>query len=184
MPTVPEVLCVDFAVFTCIQGAVMSLLLAFKGLQAHNLDIKADACLWLILIPTVQSGIEGNRAVDTKPRMPDDVIERTKTWKLTEIIDSSQCRSIRLPDTLPLNKVSRLIYTNAGVALLALATNAVHKLWKWQRSDRNPTGKVGLVSKSSNLLNFGSASFILQWNCCQVKDLGEKGCESDVENGV
>jgi hypothetical protein len=41
MPTIPEVLCVDFAVFTCIQGAVMSLLLAFKGLQAHNLDIKA-----------------------------------------------------------------------------------------------------------------------------------------------
>ncbi|CAM6037067.1 unnamed protein product [Sphagnum compactum] len=89
-----------------------------------------------------RSGIEGNRTVDTKPRMPDDVIERTKTWKLTEITDSSQCRSIRLPDTLPLNKVSRLIYTNAGVALLALATNAVHKLWKWQRSDRNPTGKA------------------------------------------
>ncbi|KAH8952549.1 hypothetical protein BDL97_09G090800 [Sphagnum fallax] len=89
-----------------------------------------------------KSGIEGNRTVDTKPRMPDDVIERTKTWKLTEITDSSQCRSIRLPDTLPLNKVSRLIYTNAGVALLALATNAVHKLWKWQRSDRNPTGKA------------------------------------------
>jgi hypothetical protein len=105
MPTIPEVLCVDFAVFTCIQGAVMSLLLAFKGLQAHNLDTKADACLRLILIPTAQSGIEGNRTVDTKPRMPDDVIERTKTWKLTEITDSSQCRSIRLPDTLPLNKV-------------------------------------------------------------------------------
>jgi hypothetical protein len=68
--------------------------------------MKADACLWLILIPTVQSGIEGNRTVDTKPRMPDDVIERTKTWKLTEITDSNQCRSIRLPDTLPLNKVS------------------------------------------------------------------------------
>ncbi len=72
-------------------------------------------------------------------------------------------------------QVSQLIYTNAGVALLALGTNAVHKLWKWQRSDHNPTGKVGLVSKSSTLLNFGSASFILQWNCCRVKDLGKKG---------
>jgi hypothetical protein len=80
-------------------------------------------------------------------------------------------------------QVSRLIYTNAGVALLALATNAVHKLWKWQRSDRNPTGKVGLVSKNSTLLNFGRASFILQWNCCQVKNLGENGYGSDVENG-
>ncbi|KAH9559782.1 hypothetical protein CY35_06G073900 [Sphagnum magellanicum] len=88
------------------------------------------------------SGIEGNRPVDTKPRIPDEVIERTRSWKMTEITDASQCRSTRLPDTLPLNKVSRLIYTNAGVALLALATNAVHKLWKWQRTDRNPTGKA------------------------------------------
>jgi hypothetical protein len=47
-----------------------------------------------------------------------------------------------------------LIYTNAGVALLALATNAVHKLWKWQRSDRNPTGKVGLDTKDFVRVNF------------------------------
>ncbi|CAK9883179.1 unnamed protein product [Sphagnum jensenii] len=88
------------------------------------------------------SGIEGNRPVDTRSGMPDDLIERTRTWTLTENPDSSQYHSIRLPDTLPLNKVSQLIYTNAGVALLALGTNAVHKLWKWQRSDRNPTGKA------------------------------------------
>ena len=36
----------------------------------------------------------------------------------------------------------RLIYTNSGLALLALISNAVHKLWKWQRSERNPQGKV------------------------------------------
>jgi hypothetical protein len=40
------------------------------------------------------------------------------------------------------SQVARLIYTNAGVALLALASNAVHKLWKWQRNERNPSGKV------------------------------------------
>ncbi|KAH8481672.1 hypothetical protein H0E87_029239 [Populus deltoides] len=38
--------------------------------------------------------------------------------------------------------VSRLIFTNSGVAILALASNAVHKLWKWQRNDRNLTGKA------------------------------------------
>ncbi|XWS27035.1 hypothetical protein CRYUN_Cryun26dG0081300 [Craigia yunnanensis] len=38
--------------------------------------------------------------------------------------------------------VSRLIYTNSGVSILALASNAVHKLWKWQRNDRNLTGKA------------------------------------------
>ncbi|KAL6843078.1 hypothetical protein ACP4OV_026791 [Aristida adscensionis] len=39
------------------------------------------------------------------------------------------------------SKVVRLLYTNNGIALLALGSNAVHKLWKWKRSDRNPTGK-------------------------------------------
>lgn len=39
-------------------------------------------------------------------------------------------------------QVSRLIYTNSGMAILALASNAVHKLWKWQRNERNASGKV------------------------------------------
>ena len=34
------------------------------------------------------------------------------------------------------------MYTNSGLAILALASNAVHKLWKWQRNDRNITTKV------------------------------------------
>jgi len=33
------------------------------------------------------------------------------------------------------------------MALLALASNAVHKLWKWQRSERNQLGKVHFLSK-------------------------------------
>jgi len=39
-------------------------------------------------------------------------------------------------------QISRLIYTNSGNAILALASNAIHLLWKWQRSDRNASGKV------------------------------------------
>jgi hypothetical protein len=40
------------------------------------------------------------------------------------------------------HQVVRLLYTNNGIALLSLGSNAVHKLWKWQRSERNPNGKV------------------------------------------
>ena len=43
-------------------------------------------------------------------------------------------------------QVVRLIYTNNGMALLALASNAVHKLWKWPRSERNLPGKVCFLS--------------------------------------
>ncbi|ONK59999.1 uncharacterized protein A4U43_C08F13140 [Asparagus officinalis] len=35
----------------------------------------------------------------------------------------------------------RLLYTNSGVGLLTLASNAVQRLWKWSRSEQNPTGK-------------------------------------------
>lgn len=41
-------------------------------------------------------------------------------------------------------QVSRLIYTNSGCGVLALASNAVHKLWKWQKGDHNLAFKVSL----------------------------------------
>lgn len=39
-------------------------------------------------------------------------------------------------------QVVKLIYTNSGGAILALAENALHKLWKWQKNERNLLGKV------------------------------------------
>jgi hypothetical protein len=75
-----------------------------------------------------------------------------------------------------LAQVSRLIYTNAGVALLALATNAVHKLWKWQRTDRNPTGKVGLATKHSTLPRAGECAQLTLHMCGYV--LAERECSS------
>ncbi|KAG6662498.1 topless-related protein 4-like isoform X3 [Carya illinoinensis] len=83
-----------------------------------------------------------SRSVDIKPRIADDSVDKSRIWKLTEINEPSQCCSLRLPDSLPPVRVSRLIYTNSGLAILALASNAVHKLWKWQRNDRNLTGKA------------------------------------------
>ncbi|XP_057485979.1 topless-related protein 4-like isoform X2 [Actinidia eriantha] len=80
--------------------------------------------------------------VDVKPRIADESADKSRIWKLTEINEPSQCRSLRLPDTLTAMRVSRLMYTNSGLAILALSANAVHKLWKWQRNDQNLTGKA------------------------------------------
>ncbi|CAA7027040.1 unnamed protein product [Microthlaspi erraticum] len=74
---------------------------------------------------------------DVKPRIVDDSGERSRTWKVTEITEPSQCCSLRLADNVTAAKVSRLIYTNSGCGVLALASNAVHKLWKWQKGDQN-----------------------------------------------
>ncbi|XP_054821523.1 topless-related protein 4-like isoform X1 [Prosopis cineraria] len=79
---------------------------------------------------------------DVKPRIADEAVDKSRIWKLTEITELSQCRALKLPDNLSPSRVSRLIYTNQGVAILALAANAVHKLWKWQKNDRNVTGKA------------------------------------------
>ncbi|PPR80534.1 hypothetical protein GOBAR_AA40176 [Gossypium barbadense] len=79
---------------------------------------------------------------DVKPRITEEPSDKSKIWKLTEINEPSQCRSLRLPENLRVTKISRLIFTNSGNAILALASNAIHLLWKWQRSDRNSNGKA------------------------------------------
>ncbi|CAM8914573.1 unnamed protein product [Rhodiola kirilowii] len=83
-----------------------------------------------------------NRGLDMKPRITDEPGDKSRAWKLTEVNEPSQCRSLRLPDNISQIRISRLIYTNSGVAILALASNAVHKLWKWPRNERSMTGKA------------------------------------------
>ncbi|THU55287.1 hypothetical protein C4D60_Mb11t04990 [Musa balbisiana] len=38
--------------------------------------------------------------------------------------------------------VTRLLYTNSGVGLLALGSNAIQRVWKWSRNEQNPSGKA------------------------------------------
>ncbi|KAM7276228.1 hypothetical protein ACFE04_018094 [Oxalis oulophora] len=51
-------------------------------------------------------------------------------------------------DKSRIRKISRLIYTNSILVVLALASNVVHKHWKSQRNDRNLTGKITLPAPS------------------------------------
>lgn len=82
------------------------------------------------------------RSSDVKPRIPEEQPDRTKL-ELTEILNPQHCRVVTMPDnTDPASKVARLLYTNSGVGLLALTSNAVQRLWKWSRNEQNPTGKA------------------------------------------
>ncbi|KAL8457086.1 hypothetical protein ACS0TY_034234 [Phlomoides rotata] len=91
--------------------------------------------------PVITLNGESRNLPDAKCRISDELV-KPKSWKLTEINEQSQLRSLRLPDSLLSVRIIRLIYTNSGGAILALAYNAVHKLWKWQRNERNTTGKA------------------------------------------
>ncbi|KAH0453552.1 hypothetical protein IEQ34_017876 [Dendrobium chrysotoxum] len=95
-----------------------------------------------IVAPIVGLNGDSRSITDVKPKVLDESVDKSKIWKLSEINEPSQCCSLRLPDNLLAVKIARLIYTNSGHAILALASNAVHKLWKWQKTDRNVTVKA------------------------------------------
>ncbi|XP_042472112.1 protein TOPLESS-RELATED PROTEIN 2-like [Zingiber officinale] len=85
--------------------------------------------------------VDSTKAADVKPRIPEET-ERIRSWKLTGIVNVGHLKTLRLPDsTSAVSKVVRLIYTNSGCSLLALGSNAVHKLWQWPCDERNPSGK-------------------------------------------
>ncbi|XVF29992.1 hypothetical protein REPUB_Repub16aG0019200 [Reevesia pubescens] len=60
--------------------------------------------------------------------------ENSVIWKLSEINEPSECCTLVLPDSLLAKRVVRLIYSNSGDFLLALAEDAKHKLWILQHS--------------------------------------------------
>lgn len=43
--------------------------------------------------------------VDVKPRIADESLDKSKIWKLMEITESTQCRSIKLADNMRTSKV-------------------------------------------------------------------------------
>jgi hypothetical protein len=46
--------------------------------------------------------------VDIKPRIVEDAADKSKMWKLTEINEPAQCRSLRLMDNLRTSKVKQI----------------------------------------------------------------------------
>lgn len=48
--------------------------------------------------------MDSGRLVDVKPRIPDDV-DKIKSWKIPDVVDSSQLKAVRLPDSVSTGKV-------------------------------------------------------------------------------
>lgn len=93
--------------------------------------------------PAINGGDPPSRSTDSKPKISEELPDKTKRLELAEILNPQHCRAVTMPDnTDPASKVVRLLYTNSGVGLLALASNAIQRLWKWSRNEQNPTGKA------------------------------------------
>ncbi|KAI3891461.1 hypothetical protein MKX03_020743 [Papaver bracteatum] len=54
---------------------------------------------------------------------------------INELKEQGHCRSLLLPNKLKCNKISKLMYINSGCSILALASNAMHFLWKWGKAE-------------------------------------------------
>ncbi|KAJ0968054.1 hypothetical protein J5N97_024971 [Dioscorea zingiberensis] len=120
-------------------GNAISAIPNVAGPQASNLELpdRISPAVPMTSLATMDS----TRNVDVKPRIAEDT-EKIKSWKLADIVDSAHLKGLRLPDTMTTTaKVVRLLYTNSGLAVLALTLNGIHKLWKWHRTERNPSGK-------------------------------------------
>lgn len=46
---------------------------------------------------------------DVKPRLVEESNDKSKIWKLTEINEPSQCRSLKLPENMRVTKVHELL---------------------------------------------------------------------------
>lgn len=47
---------------------------------------------------------------DIKPRIVDDSSDKSKVWKLTEVSEPSQCRSMKLPENMRVPKVYSSVF--------------------------------------------------------------------------
>ncbi|KAL7603546.1 hypothetical protein Lser_V15G17708 [Lactuca serriola] len=89
----------------------------------------------------IRSNDDRRKMPGVRSRNPDDM-EVSGVWKPKEITEPSQLRSMRLPDNMLSVRILKLMYANSGTSILALAYNAVHKLWKWEMNNQNITGTV------------------------------------------
>ncbi|XP_031279576.1 topless-related protein 1-like [Pistacia vera] len=115
--------------------ATMDGIMLMRTYESHSLIASR------IAPETVTKNGDFRNLEDVKPRLTEEV-NPVKNWKLTEISEPSQLRTLRLPARVKTDKISRLIYTNSGNGILALALNAIHLYWKWPRSEVNLSGKA------------------------------------------
>ncbi|KAM3329839.1 hypothetical protein ACQJBY_026704 [Aegilops geniculata] len=93
--------------------------------------------------PILNGADPASRSIDIKPRISEEKPDKAKPWELMEVLNPQQFRVATLPETPDqTSKVVRLLYTNSGVGLLALGSNAIQRLWKWNRNEQNPSGKA------------------------------------------
>ncbi|KAG5555885.1 hypothetical protein RHGRI_006513 [Rhododendron griersonianum] len=93
-----------------------------------------------------------------KPKILDDVTDKSKPWKVAE----TQCQLVVMPDsTDEAHKVARLLYRN-GCEVIALGCNGALRLWR-KYSSKNNQSRKPLLNSMRLVLKATASVFPLQW---------------------
>ncbi|KAI7987128.1 Topless-related protein 1 [Camellia lanceoleosa] len=80
---------------------------------------------------------------NVNPRL--DEVPPNKRMRLNVLSRPNQIRSLIVSEPPETDKITRLIYTNSGMALLALSSNGIQMFRKLPKSDTNPDSKAKTV---------------------------------------
>ncbi|KAH6804772.1 hypothetical protein C2S51_033019 [Perilla frutescens var. frutescens] len=79
---------------------------------------------------------------DFKLDGPTESAAKMEMPNISKIVEVSRCQSVLLASEVKTNLIRRLVYTHAGNAILALAEDGTHLLWRWLKSDHNSSGEA------------------------------------------
>ncbi|KAK0571743.1 hypothetical protein LWI29_020851 [Acer saccharum] len=88
-------------------------------------------------VTDVNKSTESTSLADANDLVCMKPVKNFVSWKLQQINEPSECRSLVLHDNSMGGRVVRLIYSDAGDFIVALAQNATHKLWTWKRNQQS-----------------------------------------------
>jgi hypothetical protein len=84
---------------TCPCRIILFIILPCMHLNAKGSIYTFNDLMFSFCFEFLQNS-DSRSLVDVKPKIQDESVEKSRIWKLTEINEPSQCRSLRLPDSL------------------------------------------------------------------------------------
>ncbi|KAL2525724.1 Topless-related protein 1 [Abeliophyllum distichum] len=132
--------------FTFVSGDSSEFLTeSLKKLAVNSIPLPAKARITGGDISVASSPQKEKAPGNLENVIPEKSVEQNnklETQSISKIVEVSRCRSLQLTSKVETKKIRRLLYTNAGNGILALAEDGIHLHWRWSKNDSNLRGKA------------------------------------------
>ncbi|KAI7988920.1 Topless-related protein 2 [Camellia lanceoleosa] len=99
-------------------------------------DLPETLCICFNKEGTLLAASNGDQRSSEDVPKTIEVLKSTMTSKIKEISEPAQLQSLLLPGSVKMAKMLKLTYTSSNHAILALASNAIHLLWRWPHKSK------------------------------------------------